>query len=903
MKQSLMLTVIIMISVAAHSKNVKRNDIRSFAENFQCDDPSLKFQFDNLYSIYDQNEKMAQKSRNRLNIVDEASDLGGDGEWMYRGVTNRQFNERQILRLIFNDSTSVSESRWFSGKMFNEAQIAQGAGVVSMRADFQSLTFDKRWSAFSKAFTHVRSQIDDLITTPNSMLNDFASHIKIGSTFNYTPQAIQFLTPHKSYAESYGEFVLHVKEVVRRGVDVERYNYHNPSWSYSIGSIYRLDRDEYMVPSHIPSWDVHVVKVRNGTGWHKGDYGPPIYYYTKMNEDKNPCNVTGIRIDKPDPRNIDSNRVPVGVLLLCDKGETCTSAWDNSLPETDLNRLKAVVKDNTINDKQIYYVPYAFYQSANPELLKKMNLSTIVNLYSHLKPEVINDKKLWREILKKNFFNEPKAAYEFINLHSSISENKAMLSREFDRFIKNNKLKVNSFEVEYVMRLAKWLGKLQNKDLPLMLENFMTKANERAAVFQKILELKNEDQSYKPFSDNLREIYSKLDGKTAQEEVSLIQLDLESNKYNDALIQAVVKGLETDQSYRGQYWSTLVGDDSFKITVLELAMVYFFQNHPSHKLTDSINLYKTILPNIVENPDKHKILGLCIDYEIATTTDPAWKLIEKISGLELPKDREIDTLRSLWGVAKNEHNYLPADTPKDQKTNKFKFIASWLRRQIFWKLSDSAAAKDLANGNNNEMKILKNSFNQFFMEFVSPPAPLLGFAALNAIRKVSDNQDILFLWPDTDSKLNVEGVEYDIKKTDMEAILGQSLSPYYLLQLLREIQKAEEQDDTTRVTSLKLSVKKTMSAYLQYMISPNGVIADLDDDFIKSLFNDMYQWNKNENLVGLSLFLAKIYEDDQATVDKIKSVTTKLQIHFPDMYVEIPESLNGDNFNKLLNLK
>ena len=206
-------------SFLVNAKYVSSTDIQPFASNFSCSKPDLQWQFDHLPTLFDQNMVAASRGRGNRSFVFKAEDLvRGEGDWLYRGVTNRQFNESQILGLIFNNTTTVSESRWFSGAMFNHAQIAENGDFVTQRANYQNLPYDKRWKAFKHAMNKTDSDISSLLNSSSSFLSGFDEHVRVGSTYNATPQAIQFLTPTKGYAEGYGEFVLHIKEVVNRKI-------------------------------------------------------------------------------------------------------------------------------------------------------------------------------------------------------------------------------------------------------------------------------------------------------------------------------------------------------------------------------------------------------------------------------------------------------------------------------------------------------------------------------------------------------------------------------------------------------------------------------------------------------------------------------------------------------------
>ncbi len=55
-------------------------------------------QFENLTTLYDQNIVVRSLGGHVLPTIDKASDVGGDGDFFYPGVTHRQFNEAQILK-------------------------------------------------------------------------------------------------------------------------------------------------------------------------------------------------------------------------------------------------------------------------------------------------------------------------------------------------------------------------------------------------------------------------------------------------------------------------------------------------------------------------------------------------------------------------------------------------------------------------------------------------------------------------------------------------------------------------------------------------------------------------------------------------------------------------------------
>ncbi len=388
---------------------ISRESLRPFASAFHCSNPVLDFQFKNTPTLYSENQRMrAASDMEPENFVFQASDVGGEGDWLYRGVTNRQFNESQILAVIFNDEVAVSESRWFSDFMFKKTGVSQDTHVET-RAKFRNLPHDVKVDAFKEALTTVKSKILRLISSGNASENGFTPHLTIGNDLNGTPQAIQFLTPHKEYAEMYGEFVLHVRETVRRGVDVERWNYHNGG--YRIGEIYSHDADEYLVPSHIPGWDVQVVKVRTGTGWHQVEkYGDPIYYFTKIHEPKNPCNVSAISVDVPSSDGEDAHRTPVGYLLKCSTGD-CSSDWASAtgrIGSSALARLKGVVSSTKIDGKPI------FFQSIENSL-NFLDPMQRISLYSKLPQTLKNRKEYWEEQAYLLGFRSPDVAFSFMD--------------------------------------------------------------------------------------------------------------------------------------------------------------------------------------------------------------------------------------------------------------------------------------------------------------------------------------------------------------------------------------------------------------------------------------------------------------------------------------------------------
>lgn len=847
---------------SAQSKTINRSMLRPFAKSFNCKNPNLQWQFDNLITTFEENTKAG----NRKKIKTFAKDVGGNKDWLYRGVTNRQFNESQILGLIFNDTTTVSESRWFSGDMFSHAHIAKTENFVTQRANYQNLEFSKRWDAFKHAFEKTKKTIENLVDNKSSGgISDFDEHIRVGSSFNGTPQAIQFLTPHIAYAEGYGEYVLHIKETIQRGIDVERYNYHHPNWSYKIGSIYSMDRDEYMVPSHIPQWDVQIIKVRNGTGWHKRDYGAPIYYYTKIYEKNNPCNVIGVRVDAPDSRGVDKNRIPVGMLLKCEKGKKCHSSWDNAVGKANQDRLKAVVESTKIDDRGIYYVPYALYQSGDKKFLEAQSLATILSFYPHLKKNIINDLSFWKKIILGNYKSDPQSAIKLTKKNKLINTFISEWRRDALKFINNSKFKPAKKDLDTVMDFALFLKLLPSKKIENAVLSYVKNPGDRLGLVTMVNQRSNEHQFFKDLAKKLRQELVKLDDLSPTLEVTILQTSF--NESNPALIQAVAKGLSKEAGFATQYWTIVDGDDNFKYTLLEDALKYIMTD-PNFELVDSFQTFQELDPYLKNVAGRENILGLCIDYAIGSYKMPAFTLAEKVGTLELPKDREIDTIRSLWGYAKNEIHSL-GDTP----TNKYKFVASSLRYSI----ANSVHAR--ADMTEEDRARHTRAFNQFYWEFVSPPAPVLSFAALNSFRKITGKDDLIFIWP-TEDKVKVkisETEEYEVDRVHLEAILGQSLSGYYLWQIKSAY---DYETDVVRKKSIRETIKTVISKYREYIL--NGLEDDLKDEKFTELIQSQFKMNDFEDLSSVIFFVAHT-TSNSVEKNKILTISNNVKKMFKGM--------------------
>ena len=117
--------------------------------------------------------------------------------------------------------------------------------------------------------------------------------------------------------------------------------------------------------------------------------------------------------------------------------------------------------------------------------------------------------------------------------------------------------------------------------------------------------------------------------------------------------------------------------------------------------------------------------NLHTSYEIAFGKRTAFELTLEVGRVGLPKDREVDTVRALFNLAKRED-----DRTVGKKTLRFALLAEAFRRVI---LEPELKRLDAVQGQN-----LKDLFLSYYTEFISPPSPLLGFAALNVIRRVTD---------------------------------------------------------------------------------------------------------------------------------------------------------------------
>lgn len=848
---------------------VSRNDLQQWASGFSCSNPKLQWQFEHLLSIYDENAKMPGGRK----VVDRAADVGGDGDWLYRGVTNSQFNESQILSLIFNDSTQVSESRWLTNSMFDNAALgANRSNLVGMRTQFHKIPLATRWGYFQKAFEKVSGEIRKLSDSKTSgNMSDFSEHIRIGASFNGTPQAIQFLSPHKDYAEAYGEYVLHIHETVKRGVDVERYNANNRAWSYSLGSIYSRDRDEYEVPSHIPGWDIQAVKVRNGSAWLGGNYGPPIYYYTKVTPPKNPCDVIGIRVDKAAGDGVDEHRVPVGMLLKCANadGSGCVSSWDHAVSEEP--RMKAAVEATRVDDHPIYYVPYALFVGGDRNYLKSAGLGSVVSMYPNLKKDIVGDADFWSEILLKDAAKDWASAAKLLELNKSLLPIYPKLKADVEAKMAAG-IKPEASDVAGLIRYLSILGAAPTKSLTDAILAFSGRPVDRAGVWSTLQKSRSERKD--AWIAKLdQDFLAKMSAEKNLSPVEEIQLELTKagSVVSVALAQKVAIALAKDPTFAAQVPTVLVGTHEFRVEILEKAFDYLDHNHDTLPLADPYAAWDGFAPMFAANPGRDRILGRCIDYAIASGKYHAYELSVKTGQAGLPEEREVDTIRAIWSYSKTEPTVM-AGAPNP--TNAFRFFSEGMNFQLFMPSVRNATTLDAADSGKRTAGV-QTAYAEFLLEQVNPPQPLIGFSALNMLRKLQGTTSELLLWPTEDVKFDLYGKSYTIPKMNFNTLLGESISTYYL-NYLKTAYAAEQ--DAKKKKRISDTFKNVVAAYTTYIL--NGLEADLGQPFYRQLFEERMKWNKFENTAALAYLLADL---NPAKATELRAAAKKIVKAIPAM--------------------
>lgn len=891
------------ISLNASAGLVAKNQIRSFAAKFACSNPNLQWQFDNLTTLFDQNEWMANRSsRAKSSFIFKAADLGGNGEWLYRGVTNQQFNESQILALIFNDEVAVSESRWFSGHMFSSAHVPDGQ-YVAQREQFRNLTANVKRAAFRSAYLNIKDKIAELLARPAHGGNAYSEHVRIGSSFNGTPQSIQFLTPHLDYAESYGEFVLHIHEVIQRGIDVERYNYHNPEWSYRIGSIYRADRDEYEVPSHIPGWDVQMIKVRNGTGWHRGSYGPPIYYYTKLFEPENPCNVTGVRVDAPSAEGGDDQRRPVGVIVMCPTLEKCPSDWNGALGANEA-RLKTVVEATKIDEFPLAFLPiekYVLKQRSDLWLLGQP-LSVVKIYAAHVSKENIDNPLFWGKIFAANAWNEPKDGLEIFNTLSA-STREIIISK----LSKKEVSKSQYLDVRNLQDYLAWieaLGWIRTPELLVAFEHALTNWKVREPLYEGLTTVSKAKPSLKILSDNISAIKVGLDRSSDPRKLkpsaALKALSLEplensklwsTGRPTILALEILARGIQTEPEILKNLWaSTNIHNlsETDRLLWLEELFSHLQNNEAAFNISSPFELWANIGAQIPTDLRGH-LFGVVLDWAMHTGRFSAVMIAKKMGAYGLPKEREIDVLRNIWQLSKLE-DAAPAGIPGWEKSNSYWLFTRGLEELILKPqiISINANAEITADEKEKQLENLRLVHAVFATEAMNPVQPFLGFAGLSQLVMLL-KQPSLYLWPlDRDKKITIKlgtdsnGQIQTYTAKQYKSILSQSLS-FFLLSNVYTISMNDKQSDLRAQANETL--KHLIRGYIDYALG--SFSDDLKSPFLRRLIRERKEWNSLDDTAGLLTFLSTL-ESDPDRAQKLRVLGIQVSAYIPGTSSENP---------------
>ncbi len=868
MRRSFFYLLLVLAQPLCYAKLVDKKDIQPFASKFNCSNPMLQWQFDHLTTIFDQNKAVRSLGYGDLPIIDDASDVGGDSGYLYRGVTNRQFNEAQILKLIFNDSTSVSESRWLTADLFEDPAITKAGDLVQRRASFQELPYQKQCDTFKEASLSVSKKIEDLLNDVRKPLNAFSDHVHIRGSYNGTPQAIQFLTPHKDAAERYGEFVLYVKEVVKRGIDVETYNTY--AWGHRRGDIYVHDRDEYMVPSHIPSWDVQRIKVRNGTGWHKGDYGPPIYYYSKITEVNNPCNVLAVQIDKPTTSG--DRSVPVGVLLRCKKGRKCASSWDGALPAAQEERLKAVVASAKVDGESLYYVPYERYIKLKPEDIVALPLADLVQRFEWAPEDLKKNKAFWKTVILSKHSSDLASANELARVTGLASDPDFLKEwkQDLEKELAKHKFHVVREEMSTFLEVGKALklsGQAQFIDVVMRTvdENLAFSAG----IFGEIEKVSAGDPEMAPLLAKAQEKKKLFSARTPEDEVRYVR-SLASGENTDAMVQSLARAFVANPSTADKILDMIPGTASFKNAVLQSTFDFIARNPKAFPSFEAIEICKKISPRIQGLPGEEFAMGACIDLAVSRADRPALLLAQDIGKwLKLPADRELDTIRGLWELAKQEKRF----SDKKEKGGGQLLFLNQLKAALYSPLSKRAKVQDPTGA---QATALKENFVQFYTEFVSPPAQFLAYEALKQIADVTKNPTILQP-PASSSQVSIGNQGIQLTPQIMDAVFASSMSVEYLLTLWGKVGRAESYKELKPLQEDRRRMIEKMKRYVAEQLA-----VDIQLPVNVSLIRQRYENNRMENLVALVSAFASS-ESNPALKTRLAETLKVVRDKFPEM--------------------
>jgi hypothetical protein len=841
---------------AANARLVQKSEIQSFASNFNCSDPLLQWQFDRLVTTFDENaaaKNYAQKKGYARPIIDTEGDLRGNSSpWQYRGVTNRQFNEEQILRMVFNDNTTVSESRWMTKDLFGSSD---GGDLPTQRRNFSQKPAAEKEQLFKAAYAKVQTAIDSQLSKRDGTLTEFTPHLQIsGSSYNGTPVAGQFLTPHVEYASLYGEFVLFVKEVVKRGVDLERYNYHYQIRGYSIGSIYQHDRDEYFVPSHIPAWDIQAVMVRHdNSGWHRGDYGNPAYFYTKLFADKNPCETYAVRVDVPKRGDPDS-RTAVGVILKCAPGATCESKWDKAVGAENERVLRSVVNSAKVNGQSLYYLPYKLYQLANPEVIAQTDLATLLRLFDNIPAKVRQDRQMWEKVILGSYSRDLQSALELATKLGILDgELKKRMSADFAAKIASGAVVPKARQVGSLMKMLESLGLTAHPGIEAMFLLGINSPSTRLEVLSTLDAASKTHPELAKVAEACQERMAQLKNLTAEEQLILMLRSPEKFGSSEGP-QLLASMMNQDSKIVSRAFAKLPGTDAEKIDTFVQAISLVHAHPETYPNVDGQTVWRELQGRVNDRGARLNLKSACIDMYIAQKKKSPLLVAQKIAEMGLPEGREVDTIRSLWNLAKSS-------TAND--ANPYQFFISGLRTQVYEKLLVVAKTP-------LEKADIQAAFVQFYGEFISPPEKGLGVASLIAISEIMDTNEPLF-FQEKDLRFKfADGTDLRYSPEEVNSLLREGLSGYHLGLLNKLMTKSDDPALAARAKKMLGLLRVEYARYIGGNFKRDMAAADL-----MKVFEQRARSSRADNVLSIAQGLAKI-EASAPNSTQIKSAIKDL---------------------------
>lgn len=876
MKHSILIFFSILMLNSAQSRFVSPSEIRSFSKNFHCSNEKLQWQFDHLISLWDENEKAKSVGNKSYKIVSEASDVGGDEDWLYRGVTNNQFNESQILSVLFNDTTSVSESRWLTKSIFEKASINDSTLLVRNRALFKEKKFDEKWDLFKSAYLEVSQNIETLLNK-----SQFDEHVKIGSSYNSTPQAINFLTPHYKYASGYGEYLVHVREVVKRGIDVERYN--AQKYNYSIGSIYSMDRDEYMVPSHIPSWDIQKIEVRNGSGWHQVNYGKLHYKFIKLYEPFNPCNVTGVRVD-------DSSNNPIGMLLVCKEKDParCVSNWNHIKLDIDsTDRLKSTVSETKIDGNPIYFTSFASLESATKEVVLSLTPLFIYTQKQELNSKLLSNTPLWKEYFENQMINDPKYSLLILELLKDKVEILEFLKKNEDfKHQLKSKLKSISFtDFEDFINLMDLLQVTfdSSEDIKKLMIDFFDSPQTRMET----LKIAQTYASTKlplwvSIKNTMIEKLEKIKDLTPQEEF-LADLSLYNDLEKDSTLSRFANLIVNDKKVASNFSSLLKLSLEKQLILLSNTFNKIILNSKQYPADSLMNFLINIGLNYRNVKGYENALGIAIDYDLSQNKLSVLKMLDYLKDMGLPKDREVDVLRSLWTNIKYDPsaslgNYLEKDLPED--------LYEPLKKKI---LNDNTLTNEEKA---DKSDVLANSFRLFYLELITNSQPVVGMSVIKALDQYFDFDFLKTLSNLEVRKYDINDQIISVSSAEVLTTIASSLSYSYFLDM---IENHSNKKESIKRQQSKKNIENFVRITSDYI--RNQLSSDLKNPYIKLLFKNRYIQNKNENILQFCALLETLSEEPSKKA-QFKKVMNEIQIAIPEMTIDTEDLPTDDSLGR-----